>query len=745
LLLGAFLAACASSGGLPARLVDLPGSDPRLDPRVAAARAQFERGETAAALAVVADVLAEAPAHVDAHRLRQDALRQRGRLGLLLAEAEQRLERTPDDAAAHYLMGRVAADDAAKRRCFERATRLAPQSLWGWLGTAFVLRATDPARALRLYERLYDLSGRHETVAVSYAAALRAARQDDRAIEVYETLRASAPTRGIGELGLAESWFGSDTRVRAWEPPLAKALELRPFDPGVRSLVQRAAARWGEADLQQMLDILRRDADRLRQFCRDEGVHVLASLFAQAGDPFAARGVLAEHGEREPMQAAARRLARQLLLRTGDLRGFLAALRAAHPIDLLADETNKVRGLWVTILQGPWMAAADPLAEPAAAAALVHALLQAGLLEEADTVGTMALLRHDLPALRAHRDEARREVAFQRAVRRVVYHGYAVADGSGRDLEATLEEIRRISIEFLGTDVVGAPRLFKVPFVGTLVDPFAPGLGAHFARYNRHLVLGQRSGGPVEAMLLTRLSVRDLPQEGPLPLAGPCQEVIGEDRAIRPLSGVLGGDLAGVALLNHYVIDLDAVFEWAAGLRERRRIVRADGDALLRDPLPSGRDELDPAGVDWRLTALSPVQDSELDAAVLDMVRWHERAHLVDSFHFLPVESNFWRVLGLILRNGLRPSAVEADLEGRAETAALALSPHTELVLAHVAVFLASDSEGSPHARGFRGLARRLIAELRASGAAAPQASHWGGLDPAQVRAIARRLLDRQW
>ena len=44
------------------------------------------------------------------------------------------------------------------------------------------------------------------------------------------------------------------------------------------------------------------------------------------------------------------------------------------------------------------------------------------------------------------------------------------------------------------------------------------------------------------------------------------------------------------------------------------------------------------------------VEDSRLDFAVLDMIRCHERAHLVDSFYYLPFESNLVRVTGLLFR-----------------------------------------------------------------------------------------------
>ena len=103
------------------------------------------------------------------------------------------------------------------------------------------------------------------------------------------------------------------------------------------------------------------------------------------------------------------------------------------------------------------------------------------------------------------------------------------------------------------------------------------------------------------------------------------------------------------------------------------------------------------------------------------------------------------RGLGLLLQFGLSPSAIEAEMERRAELASLAVSPHTELVLAHIADFLSEPGVVSPHHRGFSALGRELTAELQALGlsplASAP--SRWHTVAPDLVRQAARRLLDR--
>jgi hypothetical protein len=243
-------------------------------------------------------------------------------------------------------------------------------------------------------------------------------------------------------------------------------------------------------------------------------------------------------------------------------------------------------------------------------------------------------------------------------------------------------------------------------------------------------------------MLLTRLSLAELPDSNDLDLPGRCYEVVAMDRDVRALAGVLGGDIAGVALLNHFLIDFDAVREWARGIADRRRVAAEDGMALCRDPLPDDPG-MDPLDVAWRLSLLSPSEDTELEAAVLDTIRHHERQHLVDSFRYLPVESNLLRNVGLLFEFALSASAIEAEMERRAELASLAVSPHTELVLAHIADFLGEPGADSPHHHGFGELGQQITRELQALGVPPDRAlpSRWHLCDRNLVQQAARRLL----
>lgn len=732
--------ACGSSPGLPpARVEGMPWTEAAADQAALQARSAIDRGELQEALALLERVLADSPGHVDARRLRQDVLRERGRRGLLVAEAERAVGSAPDDAIAHYLRGRVVLDPAEKRRCFDRAVALLPGSVWPWLGLAHALRDDQPEQAVHVYERLFQASGRHPLVGMALAATLREQRQFAGARRVYGWLREDPRSASVASLGLAQVAAGEDRRAEAFEL-LLESLRERPFDGGGKALALGLIEAGAPPDqVAALLDLLREDPARWREFARGDGGLVLALLLQRSGRPLAALQALVSPASRPPTPTV-RRLERRLLLANGDVAGFVQKLAEFVPRHVVDDERNQVRGRWLRLVTGPWCAAGwQP--DETRAAELLSALRDAGLLVEAELLAECWLRRWpDDAGLRGLCDEVRRELAFEGGLRRLLYRGYQNDDTAS--LAVVVQRVRELSVRVFGHDVVGMPNTFHAPLVGEMLDPFVGGLAVHLARYNRHLVLGRRAGGVAEGLMVTRLAVQELAEAEGLHLQGRCLEVVGCDREITSLGGVLGGDLAGVALLNHFLIDHDAVRDWSRTVLLRRQVAREDGEVLRADPLPNGVGA-DPLDVAWRLALAAPVDDRDLDAAVLDMIRVHERQHLVDAFYYLPVEANLWRGLGLLFSFGFSPGEVEAEMERRAELAALALSPHTELVLAHVADFLAEPGGPAPHHTGFAWLARDVAEALQRLGlsAEATAPARWHELPMAKVRQAARGLL----
>lgn len=710
--------------------------------RVNGAQRLADLGDVVGALAAI-DALRQETFAVEAERLRQDLLRQRGRLGLLRAEAEAKVAAVGATAEVQYLRARLLPPGASMVEAFERAASTDSQSLWPWLGLAFALRELDPEHSLAIYERLHAASEGHPAVAVAYASTLRATGRLREALAVYERMaKGPEPAVGIGQLGLAQTWFalgGAQERALGWAALLG-ALRARPFDPGVHLLL-RELLRAGIPDdqVEQCLDVLRADESCRLAFAKGAGVELLAQLLPRLGQPQAALAAIESSGASKDAPEL-RRLRRRLLLSCGDARSFQQALRAELPTRLLADEDNQVRGVWLTLLDSV-PTDADPLAEAETARRWIAALRDCGLLVEAELGCAAAARRHGADFANDLGAEIRKELAFENALRRLLYRGYA--QGAANDLDSFLGDVRRASTQLLGRDVVDPDVRFSVPLVGEMIDPFASGLALHLARYNRHFVVGRRAGGVPEGLVFTRLSVRDLPEDPELPVVGRCREVLGVDRSVRSLSGVLGGDLAGVALLNHYLVDHDAVVEWAQSIARKQALARAEDFALLQDPVPADTNALDPLDASHRLACVSSMRDIDLEAAVLESIGIHERRHLVDSFHYLPIEANVWRGLSLLLSSGLSPSAIEAEMERRAELAALAHSARPEVVLAHVAEFVAEDDEGSPHVRGFSQLAGELVQALVAEGVPPADAAvaRWDRLDVEVVRRAARRLL----
>ncbi|MFT4839840.1 MAG: hypothetical protein ACI8UD_000337 [Planctomycetota bacterium] len=741
-LMALLLVSCqAVDPGLPpAHVTGLPWGRQPEDRLSWSARQDVERGKPERALVQLATILAKKPRHVDANRLRQDLLRVRGRRGRLLIEAKKRVYDWPDDGHAHYLLARILDDPKAKLSGFRRAAQLAPGSMWPWLGLAHTLRSVDRSRSLAIYERLFAAADQHPLVAVAYASALRESERWEESAKVYRSMRDDPRMPGVAALGLAQVALSSDDRVVSWAS-LLESLRIRPFDPGVQALVHGWLETTASPDqARQVVDVLREDGERLRAFGESGGSAVLADLLAREGQSQAARAVLERQLAERPTPAL-RRSFRQLLLSLGEVDAFLEQIVEHIPLHVVDVEANQVRGRWLRLLRGPWHAA-PALATAKQTAELLAALRDVGFLAEVELLAEVAMRRFpaQLELWTDRQDEVRSELAFEAGLRRLLYQGYQKHDSS--NLATVVVRVRELSQRVLGRDVVGTPPQFSVPLVGEMLDPFVGDLAMHLSRYNRHLVLGRRSGGTAEGLLVTRLSLAELPAVERQELQSRCYEVVGMDRDVKSLGGMVGSDLAGVALLNHFLIDHDAVVDWALGLRDRRRIGRQDGDALRSDPVPAdvGMAPLDAA---WRLALGSKVADADLDAAVLGMIRDHERRHLVDSSHYMPIESNLLRGAGLLFQFGLSPATIEAEMERRAELAALALSPHTELVLAHIVDFYGDPPLSSPHHRGFSELLVQVHDGLLELGVRSELAvpSQWHTLDMSMIRKVASRLL----
>jgi len=284
-------------------------------------------------------------------------------------------------------------------------------------------------------------------------------------------------------------------------------------------------------------------------------------------------------------------------------------------------------------------------------------------------------------------------------------------------------------------------------FVGKLVDPTVgtdEPLVRELAGHGLLLVLGQRSGGPPEAMLAelvrreprTRVGVRGAEVEREVAWIG-----------TRFVSGYQewagGGDLAGLALEGIVLVDLHAIARWEGEIERRRARLAPWKEEILREP---ALDDIpvtaldDPAGVEDRLYL---VCGADLKGEVLK----HEDAHLVDAFRHLPVFKHPFRNLGLAIKGGFSPEEILALLERNAQLAAIAEGPAPRAALATCCAVL---GQGEVHGVGYSAIVEAFVGEIDAHPGRYPEidasrviVQQLDRLSDEKVRALARETMER--
>jgi hypothetical protein len=271
-------------------------------------------------------------------------------------------------------------------------------------------------------------------------------------------------------------------------------------------------------------------------------------------------------------------------------------------------------------------------------------------------------------------------------------------------------------------------------------EPLVRELAAH----GLLLVLGQRSGGPPEAMLAelvrrdprARVRVRGAEVEREVAWTG-----------TRHLAGYQewagGGDLAGLALEGLVLIDLHAIARWEGEILRRRARLAPWRDEILREPAledPPVTALDDPAGVEDRLYL-----EAKLD--LRGEVLAHEDAHLVDAMLHLPVLKHPFRNIELAFKGGFSAEEILSLLERNAQLSAIAEGPAPRAALATCCAAL---GRGDAHGVGYAGIVEAFVEEIHERPQLYPE------IDPARVivqqlhrlpdekvRALARATMER--
>jgi len=327
------------------------------------------------------------------------------------------------------------------------------------------------------------------------------------------------------------------------------------------------------------------------------------------------------------------------------------------------------------------------------------------------------------------------------------YRHYA-ATGQAESFEEFRAWACRLFERDTGTRLGAPPPPVRFAFVGTLVDPTASStdpLVRACAAEGFLLAMGQRRGGPPEAMLAPIVEREPMAAARVRGL-----EVVREVvRIAEPeLTGYQewagAGDLAGLALDRIVLLDTEGIARWDGDVR--RRIARiGDGrerilaEAALDDAPVDSLD--DPAGEYERLLLVAPM-DLERE------VRVHEDAHLVDAALHLPVGAHPFRNLALALGRGFDAQRIQAYLERNAQLAAIAEGPNPHAALAPCVGGLGG---GGPHAAGYAEIVEALVREIRRDPARYPEVDPRRVLlqqlhrVPADSLRAAARAVAREW
>ncbi len=692
----------------------------------------------------------------------------------------------------------------------ERAWLLA-QLLRGWCGSQYIrwqaaalpagdvgdalraLTSEDPERALRrLGARRAGAEGAWRGLAAAHLharlgdmpAGLRATRQALRSARAFVQEEAWL-VRGrllLGE-GSLEAALAASRHAAALDPSDARPSRLAAD-------VHKAAGRLDDA-ARALLEALTiapespRYALRLAQLLRepvsdetwrlvDEGLRSLPPAARLNAEQTALRALAAEHAQRgtEAIRLYRKALAegaipvpldrdlRRMLVVEGQYAEAVALLFAAVPPEVIDDPRNLRRESW-RALRAAVAAAPSGKAPAPARLALAQALLGVGALDEAVTVGLL------VPGAEAAALVARvaGHLAFERDLRVWIEDGYrnAARKEDPPTWQSGLAHMRVLAERHLVRSERAAfanPTLGirELPLLGAWLDHGARTTSpvvAHFRRYGRFLLYGQRSDTPVEAIVLSLASMTD---DQPIRTGGRTYThdvATGYDRALRSQIAAQGGALGGACLADGIWLDADAarraeyevraLLAWDPGYR---RVALAAG-ALTADTLDGPTALTDPGCAAVRLLARYVDRAGRNAWGSFGTLRAHEFGHVRDIRRHLPLWPKLPATLGLVVRHGFSFHGVEMELEYRAQLVACAEAPDPDLALAEMLLALPVWArEPEVHDGGYRDALGAIVRHVLARPDLYPQidrrrriVTQLDRLSNPQIRAVARAVL----
>lgn len=479
-----------------------------------------------------------------------------------------------------------------------------------------------------------------------------------------------------------------------------------------------------------------------------EWLALRALLASRVGESARASALYAQALEAGAAPVPVEREYRALLAAEGRYGEMLALLEGAVPPDMRDAPGNAQLRHWQELRAAVAASMVVPgidadgapvpvgPAPTASRLAMARSLIALGALGEAESVlAALALEGTSAPMLA----RVRGHLAFERALGGVLESGYRAALRERRppSLERVLAQAQDLARRHLAPEdlrAFGDARRgsHSFPFVGSWLNhrfrTTSP-LVAHFRRFGRYLVMGQREGAPTEGIVMAigaympRHPIRTLTAQHRHDLA------VGYDRTLRGYIDAQGGALGGACLPDGIWLDADSTRFTEAELRK----------TLHHDPtlLPALREgvELSARGNTRLAVTSSGGAAQRLVARYLERradgwgsfgtLRAHEFGHVDDLKRYLPSGGGLPRALELIAGHGFSASRVETELERRAQLGAVVLAPDPDLAVAEMLMMLpVVGDDPEVHAGGYRNGLAHMVRYIAANPRRFP------GLDP---------------
>jgi len=665
---------------------------------------------------------------IKAHLHYQDTWIARARRGTALLEYGDRYRSNPS-GFNHYLYGRLLEDPEEKLEALNEAVDEAPNIAWAHLERAVLLENRgDRAAAYRDMERAAALAPRDPMILVNHGYFFLRRRQPHRALAAFSKAIRLDPRNDKAYYGLYRTHARYDAPRNAMRS-LKECLFLQPTRARYLAEIRRYAGQHATfAELKEFEDLLGRTL--AEDSASPELLRTLAWIRDRTGRPYSAiRCLMLAAANQSPTVDGIRELIR-LRVRVGQYEQALQHFFESYaPRALLVDRKNGLRPRWVELEAASREATARPSARNLHRLARAYAF--AGWVAEALQVYDRLLLSEPDEDPEVIEKEVRACLNFLNLVRvldRYFETRYKrVREGrSGGSLAEVTKDMARLARLHAGVQDAGPLPILSYAFIGSVMDREASRdhpLIRYFDRFNHYFLLGQRAGGPPEALICARLCEEDEVMRPRFGRRVPHRYVLGHHVKVRSFRESLDQNLGGVTIGREFFLNMDFIHRWRRNVLETHEKFSAPelkGDLFHDEAMPAASREeaLDidsPLATKLRLYYLYCEEAGARagDPTVfIEMVRTHEEGHVLDADRYLPVMSNLWRVLSLAVSNGFSPLAVEAYLEGNAESTALAEGPAPRLSVAQLIGFLPSSRSAPPHSLGYYDVVKRIVEEI---------------------------------